>query len=69
VGKSPVYADVAFDDLTAKGFTLLDGGFEEKDSEWKLEASSPAYIPAIDVFDPQRRSHVFETIGQFYAQA
>ena len=62
---SLVPSDVGVDDLQPTGFLVGDPGFERTNA-WEVSRSGGPFLPAVDVFDPQRPTHVFNAIRDLY---
>jgi len=65
---SRVLSDVSVDDLQSTGFLITDPGFEST-TAWEVSRSDGPFLPAIDVFDTQRPTHVFNAIRDLYSVA
>ncbi len=57
--------DVSIDSITATGFRIADPGFEHP-GDWKVRRTHPAFLAAIDVFDPNRPARCFETVRELF---
>jgi hypothetical protein len=65
---SGVFADVSVDDLQSTGLLITDPGFESLKA-WGVSRSGGPFLPAIDVFDAQRPTHVFNAVRDAYVLA
>lgn len=54
--------DLGIDDVTATGFAVADGGFEQP-GRWALRASHPGLQPLVDVFAADRPVEIYNAIG------
>lgn len=63
---SSATALIGFDDLTPEGFAIPDQGFENP-TGWHLTQTGPAFMPIIQVFDPQRPIRMFEAVRDLYS--
>ena len=58
--------DLSIDDLTATGFAVADGGFEQP-GRWQLRTSHPGLQPLVDVFAADRPVEIYNAIGAGFA--
>lgn len=59
---------MSLDDVQSTGLVITDPGFESSTS-WKVSRSDGPFLPAIDVFDAQRPTRVFNAVRDLYASA
>ena len=59
---------VGLDDLVPEGFTLADPGFE-RPASWTPAQTGPAFMPMVQVFDPQRPIRMFAAVRDLYGAA
>ena len=59
---------IGLDDLAAEGFTLDDPGFENP-ARWKPAQTAPAFLPMVQMFDPERPIRMFDAVRELYGTA
>lgn len=52
----------AFDTVQTSGFQAENGGFETS-ADWTMQSTADNMIPAIDIYDPNLPTHVFEAVA------
>lgn len=52
----------AFDTVQTSGFQVENGGFETQ-ADWTMQSTADNLIPAIDIYDPNLPTHVFEAVA------
>lgn len=60
--------NAGFDDLVAEGFTVDDPGFETG-TGWAPAATSSAFMPIIQIFDPQVPVLMLDAVSRLYEAA
>ena len=57
----------SFDTLQSSGFGVANSGFE-RDSRWRLKSTDASMVPAVDHYDAQLPTHVFDAVSRAYAR-
>ncbi len=63
-----IYADVSFDDFKPAGFHIADPGFELGEG-WQVTRSDPAFLGAVERFDPERAFKALAVVRRLYEKA
>lgn len=57
--------DLSIDSIVPSGFRIADPGFEQP-RDWKIRRTHPAFLPTIDVFDPDRPARCYEAVRNLF---
>jgi hypothetical protein len=56
----------AFDTVQTSGFQVENGGFETQ-ADWTMQSTVDNMIPAIDIYDPNLPTHVFDSVAAAFS--
>jgi hypothetical protein len=65
---SSLTVTVGVDDLDAPNWRIGDRGFEDP-AEWATKHNDPAFLPLVQIFDPQRPIQMFHAVRDIYGAA